>query len=187
MKGYTIQYTHIKCDFLTRPTQNSKQIASVPPTNNNNCVQLNPTSSQFGRKVRNAHLFTTTYKHLTKYHTWLIYKPDWYTVLLYLAIMWTFNDCHLQLVMFLRCAVYANISSSQYQIKKLKIGKWLQYGIIIMRFKLQWTPFPLPPHLIMNRLMLRHWYQTYHCDNEHEIPNQMAFRKYNEICTWLYV
>ena len=118
--------------------------------------------------------------------------PDWYTVLLFLAIMWTFNDCHLRLVMFLGCAIHANISSSQYQINKLDIGKilpswWLQYGIIIMGIKHQLTLFPLSPHLIINRLMIRHWYQTYNCNIECEIPNQMAFWKHSEICTWLYI
>jgi hypothetical protein len=133
MKGYTIQDTHIECDFLTRPSQNSKQTASVPPTNNNNnCAQFNLTSWQFGWKARNAHLLTTTYKYLTKYHTWHVYKPDRYTVLLFLAIMWRFNDCHLLLVMFLRRA----IPSSQYQTNKFDIGKilsswWLQYGILL--------------------------------------------------------
>ena len=128
---------------------------------------------------------------LTKYHTWYVYKPDWYTVLLFLAIMWTVNDRHLWLVMFLRHDIHANISSSQYQINKLDTGKilspwWLQYGIIIIRFKLQLILFPLPPHLTMNRLMIRHWYRIYHCDNECEISNQMAFRTYDENCTWLF-
>jgi len=120
---------HIKCDFLTRLTQNPKQIASVPPTNNNNCVQLNLTSWQFEWKARNAHLFTTTHKYLNKYHTWYIYiyiyKPDWCTVILFLAIMWTFNDCHLRMVMFLRYAIHANISSSRYQITRYQINSTL--------------------------------------------------------------
>ena len=177
MKGYTIQDTQFKCDFLTRPSQNSKQIASVPPTNNNNnkYVRLNLTSWQFGWKVRNVHIFTTTYNHLTKYHTWYIYKPDWYIVVLFLAIMWRFNDCHLWLVMFLRRAIHwgvplaLNVSSSQYQINKLDIGNissswWPQYGILILRSELQLSLFPLPLHLIIDRLTIRHWYRIYHCD-----------------------
>jgi hypothetical protein len=123
MKGYTIQDTQFMCDFLTRPSQNSKQIASVHPTNNNNCVQFNLMSWQFGWKVRNEHIFTSTYNHLTKYHTWYIYKPDWYTVLLFLAIVWRFNNCHFWLVMFLRRAIHAqhfikSVSNKQTRYRK---------------------------------------------------------------------
>jgi hypothetical protein len=85
-----------------------------------------------------------------------------------------------------------NISSSQYQVNKLDIGMilsswWIQYGIFILRFKHQLSLFPLPPHIIVNRLMIRHWYRIYHCDNERKIWNQMAFPTYNEISTWLYI
>jgi len=176
MKSCTIQDKHIKCDFVTRPSQNSKQIASVPPTNNNNSVQLKLTSWQFGWKVRNAHIFTSIYNHKTKYHTWYIYKPDWYTVLLCEDLMIAICDWWC----FWGVPFTLNVSSSQYQINKFNIGKilsswWPQYDIHILRFKLQLRFFPLPSHLIMNRLMIGHWYRIYNCDNEREISNQMAF------------
>ena len=90
------------------------------------------------------------------------------------------------------CHSTLNISSRQYQINKLDMRKilsswWLQYGILMLRFKIELSLFPLPPRLITNRLLIRYWYWIYHCDNEREISNQMAFSTWNEICTWLYI
>jgi hypothetical protein len=149
----------------------------VPPTNNNdNSVQLKLTSWQFGWKVRNAHIFTSTYNHLTKYHAWYIYKPDWYAVLLCEELMIAICDWWC----FWGVTFMLNISSGQYQINKLDIRNilsswWLQYGILILRFKLQLSFLPLLSYLIMNRLMIQQRYQIYHCDNEREISNQMEF------------
>ena len=93
---------------------------------------------------------------------------------------------------FRRQAIHTNISSSHYHKDKLNIRKilssgCLQYGTHITRFKFQFSLLPLPPHLIMNRCIIRHWYRIYHHDNECEISLQMAFPTNNEICNWLHI
>jgi hypothetical protein len=103
------------------------------------------------------------------------------------------DDCHLWwLVMFQSHAIHANISSSQYQIEKFVIRKnsihlmtrtWHTYHQINITMR----SFALPSHVIMNSLILRHWYRIYHCDNECEISHQMALPTNKEICTWLHI